>query len=221
MFEYDKTKDRERQIPCRNCDGKTFHKVLHSVHHHAQDEAGDIDVWEDFEIVQCQGCKEISYRTCLTCSEDIDEDPITGKPFLIENVSIYPNRLAGRKQLRDVYLLPSKVLNLYKEVHGAFCSQFSVLTSAGIRALVELVCVEKGALGGDLKEKIDDLVKRGILTVESAAILHSTRFIGNKSLHEFTAPAERELSIVMDIVENLLTVVYIIPQKAEKLKANV
>jgi hypothetical protein len=88
----------------------------------------------------------------------------------------------------------------------------------GIRALVEAVCSAESAKGRTLENKIDDLVKKGILTAKNAQILHRTRLLGNRAAHEIEAPSDPELDVAFDIVENLLETVYIIPKKAERLK---
>ena len=216
-IEYNKNKEKEYKLACRRCDGETHHKVLHSVHVHESEK--EVDVWSDYEIVCCQGCKEVSFRMQSACSEDVFVDPETGEMAFVEDIELYPSRIAGRKQVRDMYLLPNEVLKIYKETHGALCARFNILTGIGIRALVESVCIEKNTQGINLENKIDDLVNKGVLTQDGADTLHSTRLMGNKSAHEIIAASEEELDIAMDIVENLVKNVYIIPQKSKRLKA--
>jgi len=214
-IEDEKNKNKEYKLACVKCDGETYHKVLHSVHIHESD--NEIDIWQDYEIVCCQGCREISFRSNSLCSEDIDFDPDTGEQTLQEDVELYPNRIAGRKQVKDMYLLPTEVLNIYKETHGALCARLNILAGIGIRALVEAVCREKKATAGNLEGKIDDLILKGVLTKEEADALHSTRILGNRSAHEIIAASDAELDIAIDIVENLIKTVYVIPQKAKRL----
>lgn len=214
-IEFDKNKDKEYKLPCRKCDGATYHKVFHSVHVHEHENG--IGVWQDFEIICCQGCRDISFRCTSSCSEDIEPDPETGEPVFIKDVELYPNRIAGRKQVKNMYLLPKPVLDIYKETHGAICSRLNILAGIGIRTLVESICLEKNAKGTNLEKKIEDLVSKGILTRDNAETLHSTRLLGNKSAHKITPPTDEELDIALDIVENLIKAVYIIPYKATKL----
>ncbi len=214
-MEYEKNRDKEYKIACIKCDGETYHKVLYSVQVHESE--GDIDIWEDYEIVCCQGCKTVSFRSNSLCSEDINYNPETGEQSLDENIKLYPNRIAGRKQVKDMYLLPNEVLKIYKETHGALCAQYTVLAGIGIRALIESVCKEKKAQGGNLENRINDLVIKGVLTQDSAKTLHSTRLLGNRAAHEIIAASDNELDIAMDIVENLIKTVYVIPQKAKRL----
>ena len=214
-IEYDKNKDKEYELACVKCDGETCHKVLFSVN--ILETENEISVSREYEIIICQGCKEVSFRLSSSCSEDMSYNEETGEINYDEDVKLYPSRIAGRKQVKDMYLLPDEVLKIYKETHGALCARLNILAGIGIRALVESVCREKEAQGGNLENKIDDLVTKGVLTHDSAETLHSTRLLGNKSAHEIIAANDDELDVAMDIVENLIKTVYVIPQKAKRL----
>lgn len=216
---YDKTKGEVYKLPCRRCDGETNHVVLASVEDRWNyDDA--VDGCSKYEIVGCRGCNEISFRLASSNSEDMANDEETGEIIYPEDVEVYPSRLSGRKQLVSTYMLPPEVQKIYEETHASLCSHLNILAGVGIRILVEAVCKEKNAKGKNLENKINDLIKSGILTRQEANTLHSVRWIGNKSAHEIIAPKDNELDIAMDIVENLLKTVYIIPKKAEKLKTN-
>lgn len=216
-LKWDTTKEKIYKVACRHCDFVTNHKVLTSVEYHwSEDEVG-IQGMDRYETVECLGCNAISFRLISSNSEDIEADD-EGNAFYPQKETLYPNRIAGRKQTENIYLLPQNVLRIYQETHGALCSRFNILTGVGIRTLVESVCKEKNATGGNLEGKIDDLVDKGILSRNNADILHKTRLLGNRSAHEIIEPKAEELDIAMDIVENLLENVYIIPERAKRLK---
>ncbi len=217
--EYDKSKDKIYKLACRYCSLITNHKVLTSVMDNWVDDEVQIFGTLEFEIVECLGCDSISFRSTSQNSEDIDSfSDETGEITYVVDEELYPNRIAGRKEIESSYLLPLGTLKIYKEAHKALCSRLRILAGIGIRVLVESVCREKGANGSNLEEKIDDLVNKGLLTIESAGTLHKTRLLGNRLAHEIIEPKDEELEIAMDIVENLLMSVYIIPKKASRLK---
>lgn len=56
-----------------------------------------------------------------------------------------------------------------------------------------------------------------VLTKSGAEMLHRTRILGNTAAHEVKPHSEAVLSLAMDVVEHLLTNVYILPSAAEKL----
>lgn len=211
----DKTKGEIRQVVCNRCDNTTNHVVCGSVEFCWGNE--DIDGVDIHEIIRCSGCDSISFRVGSSNSEDYDQDD-KGNFFHPETEEIYPSRLMGRTPLEDVYSLPDKVRSIYKETHVALCTKLKILAGVGIRALVEAVCSEEVAEGHTLEEKINDLVKKEVLTRRNAEVLHRTRLLGNKAAHETKAASDSELDVAFDIVENLLETVYIIPKKAERLK---
>lgn len=215
-FEIDKTKGEKYKLPCKNCDNKTYHIVLHSVDESDSNENVDF-YFKSYQIIQCQGCEEVSFRTDWVCSEDMDYDPETGEAIALGHEELFPSRIAGRKELKDVYYLPYEVSRIYKETHSAICSKMPVLAGIGIRSLVEAVCNEREAVGKNLEEKIDNLIQMGILTKDGAEILHSTRLLGNKATHEVKPLGEQTLDAAMDVAEYLLKGVYILQKKTEKL----
>ena len=214
-FKYDKTKGKTRQIVCNRCDLPTNHRVCNSVTYSYDD--GWLQGNEIYEVVQCLGCDQLSFRIGSQNSEDYEPDE-EGNLVYPESEEVFPSRLMGRTPIEDIYYLPEKVRSVYNETHRAVTSNLKILAAVGIRALVETVCRHKKSGGRNLKQRIDGLVKKNILTQRSASILHRTRFLGNKSAHEVSAPSESELKIAFDIVENLLQNVYIIPLRVAQLK---
>ncbi|MFA6145944.1 MAG: DUF4145 domain-containing protein [Patescibacteria group bacterium] len=209
-MEFNKSKDKEYKLPCANCDNETYHKVLWSVDESEGDE--NIDIFSEFQIILCQGCKNISFRSNWQSTDDLlDYDVLT------DHEELYPSRLAGRKELKDIRYLPYKICTIYQETHSALCGKMPILSGAGIRIIVEAVCNEREAIGKNLEEKIDNLVQMGILTKDGAEILHSTRLLGNQAAHEANFLNEKTLDAAMDVVEYLLKGVYILPKKTENL----
>jgi hypothetical protein len=155
----------------------------------------------------------------LERSEDRGEiNPQTGEQELEDRVTLFPPRIAGRAQLRQLYSVPSRVRSIYDETHKALLGEQPILAGVGLRSLIEAVCREKNAEGNNLQKRIDSLVELGILTRDGADILHALRHLGNAAAHEVEAYSETDLSTAFDVVEHLLQTVYIIPKKAAKLR---
>lgn len=220
QVDLNKTQDEERWLTCLKCDDDTSHKVLVSVN--VTEEGDPFNFYTGYEVVQCQGCKTISFRKNWKTDDDIGYDPFTGKEFLVDHEEVYPGRIAGRPKLKDYEHLPKQIIGIYNETHIALCNKLSVLAGVGIRALIEAVCKDKSAKGSKLEEKIADLVAMGVLTKEGADILHRLRVMGNQAAHEATPHSATDLNTAFDVVEHLLKGVYILPPKAKKLpKGNV
>jgi hypothetical protein len=214
-FTASQTFGQEYWVPCEKCSQDsqdTKHRVQASFSSKDTSPDGDIHVGADFEIVQCVGCQWISFRQSWWSSEDLDED---GSP--LRSVDLFPARLKGRKPLEHVYYLAGRVKAIYDEMHFALRNGQHILAAIGFRALVEAVADEKGANGGDLKKRIDDLVAKGVLTKAGASILHGIRLLGNRAAHEVAAPSEQQLIAGLIVVENLLSNVFILPEIARRL----
>lgn len=215
-----KSQSLECRVPCRNCYVETRHKVLQSVDVSGRDyyRGEFVFGYEDsYQIVQCQGCDDISFRKVHTNSEDIDHDPETGEQSYDTKIDVYPSRVAGRNKLRQADSLPWQVTKIYDETHAALCSKQPILAGIGIRALVESICQQEQATGKNLEQKIDSLVTLEVLTKSGAEMLHSTRLLGNLAVHEVRPHSEITLGLAMDVVEHLLTDVYILPDATAKL----
>lgn len=217
-YHINKTQGEEHSLPCIKCTGKTAHKVLASVDVRGDD--GDSNYsfeWAtDNQIVQCLGCKTVSFRKTSSNSEDYHQINEDGDFEYNVDEMLYPSRIEGIKGLGDeTHYLPSNVRRIYDETLMALSSQAPVLAGIGLRALLETVCKEKNATGRDLLKKIDSLVSAGILTPASAAILHKIRTLGNAAAHEMKPHSDKQLGLAMDIVEHLLKDVYILPKQVE------
>ncbi len=213
-----KTQNEEYKIACSECVGITRHKVLQSIDISGHDDYGSWDYffYDNFQIIQCQGCDFVSFRKCHTDSEDQGYDD-NGEPFNLEGVEIYPSRIAGRRKLNDFYFLPRNIQQIYNETHSALCNKQPILAVIGIRALVETVCKDNGATGGNLEQRIDNLVTKGVLTKQNAELLHGLRILGNEGAHEVKVQDEKTLGLAMTVVEQLLNNVYILPAITAKL----
>jgi hypothetical protein len=212
----DKTDGQTFKVACEACRRDTNHRVLRSVHQHAWHPAHDpdIQVWVDYQIVQCQGCEDISFRRCVSDTESEDS-----------KVDIYPARNTELAALRDDWRLPPGIRTIYSETHAALCGGHRFLAAAGLRAIVDAVCQDKGAKGEKsatpppppLSTAIDDLVRKGVLTAQAAEPLHGTRLLGNKALHRMRAPTDPELAAAFEAIQHMLQDVFLMERVTERL----
>jgi hypothetical protein len=120
-----------------------------------------------------------------------------------------------RRQFHNLHIPDSHDEHRTTASHS--CVPLPVLAGIVIRAIVETVCKEKGASGGNLEQKIDHLAAMNLITSDGARILHSLRVLGNKAAHEVKPHTQKELSVAFAVLEHLLQTVYIIPELAKKL----
>ena len=210
------SQDEEHWLLCPSCSKETLHKVLVSAEIDERFDDGDewFANWDTYQVVQCQGCQIPSFRRTHTDSDYIDPDEMVTP---IAYVELYPKRAAGRRELPNSYLLPKQVSKIYRETLSAISNDLPILAGIGIRALVEAVCKERNTRGNNLSKRIDDLVTQGVLTQDGAEILHSLRLMGNEAAHEVKPHSEGDLNIAFDVIEHLMSGVYILPEVANRL----
>jgi hypothetical protein len=216
-YRTNKSVGEEHNLLCLSCAGKTSHKVVASFDERGDDEEPKFTFsWSThYQVVQCQGCKNVSFRQAGTNSESGFPVSLTDWDYGVDE-KLYPSRLAGRKSLgEDTFYLPPNLKRIYDETLSALANQSPVLAGIGFRAILETVCKEKNATGRDLLSKIDSLVVATILTPTSAAILHKIRTLGNAAAHEVKPHSDKQLGLAMDVIEHLLKDVYILPKQAD------
>lgn len=213
-IDQDKSTGTSIKVACKECRRDTNHIVLKSVEVSGSEPmAPDMDFYwaTSYQIIRCQGCDTVSFRSIGSNSEDVDHRGDT-----IEYENLYPSRTEGREVLSDAHILPNDLERIYRETITALNCNQPVLAGIGIRAIIETVTKEKNASGNSLSSNIDNLVVLGVLTKDGADILHKLRVLGNNAAHEVKAHSGTELTLAMDVVEHLLQAVYILPFHAKR-----
>lgn len=206
------------ECACRICKRGTKHEVVVDAVESGSSSSGDFEVYwaSEYQIVRCLGCETVSFRRASSNSEDgyaqVGEDE--WEQYVHEE--LFPSPHEGRQPISDVQLLPDKILRIYEESLSALNSRQEVLCGIGIRAIVETVCKDKAANGGDLYSKINSLITQGVLTADGAKILHQLRTLGNNAAHEVKPHGPKELGLAFDVVDHLLLGVYVLPEHAKK-----
>ena len=202
---------------CRDCHRETKHEVLTDVILSGSEMSGDYSTdWAtEHQIIRCLGCEAFSFRRVAGTEHDYVQIGENEWEYQA-NVDVYPNPREGRQPLADVGLLPDKIQRIYEESLQALNDTQPVLCGIGIRAIIETVCKDRNAIGGDLYNKINSLVELSVLTKDGADILHKLRTLGNDAPHEVKPHSMKELGLAFDVVDHLLLGVYILPEHAKK-----
>lgn len=226
-----KTKGEKFDVFCSECHRETDHLVLEAINVYCRqvyDSNFSVYGATDYQIIECQGCHTVSFRSDGWFSEG------DGK-----YIDLYPKRSADELEIKDIIGRSRKLLKLrgiYREVILAYNNGIYTLCAAGLRAIIEGICAERNIVNGEveftdangvakkkrsknLQGKISGLAENGVLTKGNADILHELRFLGNEALHELTKPQPEELQIGIKIIEHILENIYELPSQANELKA--
>jgi hypothetical protein len=202
-------------IPCSSCGGNRKNHYIIKEHIDSWDiEEAGICGSSVYQICKCAGCNDIRFRIESSNSEDIDYR--TEEPEVKE--SVYPESKESSRSSIETFDLPDSIGRIYKETVIAFNAGALILAGGGLRAIVEALCQDKNVQGGNLQDKIDNLARQGFLASPQADLLHEERYLGNAALHEIVAPSKLDVQDGFDIIDTLLTTIYILPDKAERLR---
>lgn len=218
------------KIFCIVCKRETNHEVLKEEKREVYDETVDVGFYDEWQIIQCKGCDDISFRHMSSNSEDMD--PEDGEPYL--TIKLYPLRGRDILPIRGFYNAKPSVRNIYRETIDAYNHGLLLLCAGGLRATIESICNAEGIINGpidktktggpvkiirskDLIGKINGLHEKGLITKKQAEILHEHRYLGNDALHSLDIPSKNSLRIAIEIIEHTLDSLYEITDKAEEL----
>lgn len=198
---------------CVSCRQETNHEILFNTAQGSKEE-DDFHWSTKYQVIQCKGCSSIQFRKI-----DSDESMITydedGDEFSYDETICYPPYLIDHKLLSNYYYIPTQIRTVYLETIEAFKSKSYLLAGAGFRAIIEAICIEEKIKGGNLDQKIANLLKNKLITEKESNRLHSIRFLGNDSVHEMLVPTQKKLYIVLGIIEHLLKNLYLIDKEAK------
>ena len=200
------------KVFCGECCKETNQNILcqRQINSHPED---PYDWCKTHYFCQCAGCDAYNYAVAF-CGED-DWDPITGEVHT--HWKTYPTSAGERTSIEGVYHFPIKVAGIYLEIISAINSQLLILSAIGLRTLIEAICKDQGMVGNNLVQLIDGLAQNGILAKRHADILHSHRFLGNVAAHELKKAKPTEILAALEISENMLKTLYIVPEVSKEI----
>jgi len=220
-IEDSKTQGKTIRIECPECNVNTKHTVERALDWSDCCEEAGIYVSATYQIVRCNGCDTLSFRSVHSSSEDFEYTE-AGQEVYGETEKLYPERakrsMADELYLRDnVYDVPEIIQAIYRETLSAVQHDLRTLAGVGIRAVIEATCADLKAKKRNLADKIDELVSMSLLTPAGAEILHGIRVLGNDAAHEMKTPNTKQITAALKVIDHLLLGVYVLPQEASVL----
>jgi hypothetical protein len=203
------------EIQCAQCSHLTAHTVLAS-YKTFWDHNDAVSGGATHEFLKCNGCSSGTYRIESWFSE---EDGTT--------TILHPPRGGHARQPRDWTEVPceSNLPQVYEQTITAFNAALFTLAGAGVRLLIEGVCIDQKVKDGPkldaagkpasdkkgkpirpntLEGKINGLAEQGFISPRQSTYLHEIRFLGNDAAHQLDIPTAKIVAHAIDIVEHLL-----------------
>lgn len=155
-------------------------------------------------LVRCKTCNEVS----LYINWELAEDPYD----LEDAYCLYPRIEAIPSNVPDVI---RQSYNEAKKVEKISPTAFVVLIGKSL----ECLCEDKKAKGNNLKNKLDDLAKEGVIPETLLKMAHGVRLLRNIGVHPSDYDmTEEEVSIIGDFFAAVIEYVYVAPEKIKNLE---
>jgi len=219
---------------CIACKKETHQEILFSHKEKYEGKQGEPDegFWAEqtWDTLKCLGCDAVSFRETSTTSEDFDYPTQTYD----SGVRLFPQPDVDSLPIKPFRNVPKQIRDIYAETVKAFNFSVWVLCTAGIRAVLEAICISNSIVDGpeldasghktgkrrtDLKARIEGMEEKGLITAKHKTVLHEHRLSGNEAVHELKALSLEEAKLAIEIIEHTLEHVYEIPFKASDLRA--
>lgn len=183
----------------------------------------DIKFYFNFVIVECSGCKQISFLEEQWDSESFTSDE---KDKLLTHHILIPS--SYKKYERGIiHDAPNNIKYISREIIIAISAELPILSRVGLRILIEYIAREIYPDNKQsLKKKIDKLILDNYLNETEGQMIHKLREIGNRAAHDIIsyhainiAPMA-QARLGFRIVKHLINKIYIIPSLNKALKFN-
>ena len=214
-------------VRCRECGGSPKkHEMVHQDEKDCGNEEEGHTHTEYSLLIRCGGCESVKL-----CQYTIDAEDYRyqSNPEPSDNaLKIYPDDATTHNKRQETIaglmgnseeLIPEDVHKMYVESIRAFEARVLTLASVGIRATIEAICKHLGMEKYKLDSKIKELVEKKLLAQPQADLLHEGQFLGNDAAHEMTTPESEEVEDGLQIIESMINLIYVVPEKAKRMKA--
>lgn len=162
---------------------------------------------DQYSLLKCPVCGNV---TCIKRSTDEGMRSFQGKQEY-DLFVLYPNVSCEYKDVPDEIKSSFEAAKKVEKIDSSICA-------LSLRRVLELICIDKQALGDNLEKKIKDLVNKNILPSTFDAACKHIRIIGNEGAHEnqLSIPS-RELKTLIEYLESIINYLYVLPEKIKRL----
>lgn len=195
-----------QSFPCGHCGNVAPQEIV--INHAESEERDDVgfqyQVGTTWEITKCSSCRKVSLIQILWHSEF--------EPWNWEYKVLYPPTLQPILGLpQSVQTEYSAALKLKKVDENAFATS--------LRRVLEAMCLDKGATGHHLEDKLKDLSSKEVIPIHLVGMAHQLRKLGNVGAHaDLGTLSENEAPFLHDVCRAILEYVYSTPLLVEKAK---
>jgi hypothetical protein len=203
---------------CHECRGDRNHEIL-KVHRHEESfldpASGEmITFGETCQPLKCKGCGFVSMRKAQWSSEmDYGDQPVW-RYFPPQYSKPLPKWL---KDLQEISNLPL-ILRCFIECYEAFSANAVWLACVGARSVLEQVMIAKVSDQGSFPKNLKAFKDGGHISDQDENRLKILVEAGHASTHRSFVPKKEEVSVILDVLSNLLESLYFDENKLTALR---
>ncbi|MBA7684275.1 hypothetical protein ES703_92666 [subsurface metagenome] len=200
-------KQQEQTTTCQHCGNKTpqvFKFEITSIEDVSLSDGSIHPIKIYYFLVQCKTCEKVS----LYSNWEVAADPY----YLEEALCLYPKIEKISSSVPDII---RRSYNEAKKVEKISPAALVILIGKSL----ECLCEDKKAEGNNLKNKLDDLAKKGIIPKTLLKMGHSVRLLRNISARPSDYDIKTdEVKIISDFFVAVIEYVYVAPEKIKSLE---
>ena len=204
---------------CNSCLKETNHVLVAEKKVVWEDEDDGSDGELRYEIVSCCGCDSVGFRRVTTDCFHLNKQ---GDPR--EKIEYFPSAISRRKPewlSGSFWVEHGEIESLLNEIYVAIHEDLRVLAATGIRTVIDMVITEKVGDLGNFPSKLSAIEKSGFISPSNREFLEVTIDAGSASAHRGFKPSQKDLNLLLDITENLISSIYILPGEVKALSQKV
>ncbi len=161
--------------------------------------------------MKCRDCGTMTFLVDHYVGHEMSGDPY------VDRTEYFPP-LPFRFRPDWIAKLPENYRSILNEIYSALDNSLYRLASAGTRTAIDCLIIDKiGDIGG-FKEKVEELVGKGLIDNREQDVLLALIEAGSASAHRSFAPGEDLIKHMMDILEKILFKICIEPMEKQVLE---
>jgi hypothetical protein len=164
-------------------------------------------VFHQSDVFKCSSCGFLSLR-------------FLGIQVMGPEVEVwYPPEMARRRLAWWSEIPDGSIRELLAEIYSLVVHDNTRLAAMGIRTLIEQLAIEKAAAAPNstFLEKLRMLAAKGLIASNSQRALEQVLELGHAAVHRNHRPHMTPLVQCLDVVENMLHAIYILPGAAREI----
>jgi len=185
--------ERFDRLHCNECAQVTKHKIRGACR-----QTGDPDdgpSWRIvFEILECLGCDDVTFRRTFACPE-IDD---------LEEVRCYPPRASRKLPIWLDAVDDTEIQDLFREVYAALHADSRRLATMGCRAILDRALQNQVGDAGTFQNMLDELDRQRLVSRPDLETLRAVFDAGSAAAHRGHSPSIEDLDIVVSTVEHVV-----------------